>query len=387
MGLSAFDTNGNEVWRKFYGQEDEQVAIEELRYIERLSNNNILLTASCYVAPKGTYDGYLKAETIILNSDGEIICTKILHKNNFDQYDGIIHRRGIAHPSIDGKYIYRSFGRSYQSGKYSGYDVPSMAKFDLQGDHIEYTDFLEPKETAIIGDFEFVDENRFIGELLYRDLEEEEKERFEESVTFTFAALFDMKKGLLKSYPLFRSGVNYCVCKTSDNHYFFSASNYSEEENYPDGFAILKFTSELELAAEDKENINYDYLCDHSIQSETLFINEFLTTGIEESKEKGVLNLEIFPNPTSRNLEIILPDFIEINEKTALSHVLHQQVQYQQESRIDILNIKGQLVHSVKLNEGQGQVKLNVSNYENGIYLTRLIYKNQIVGGQKWIKN
>ena len=73
--------------------------------------------------------------------------------------------------------------------------------------------------------------------------------------------------------------------------------------------------------------------------------------GVEE-KSKSVINITIYPNPALDYINVEVP----------------------QKSQIEILNVQGQLMKSVKANENF--VTINVSKYASGMYFIKVNAEN-----------
>jgi photosystem II stability/assembly factor-like uncharacterized protein len=91
-----------------------------------------------------------------------------------------------------------------------------------------------------------------------------------------------------------------------------------------------------------------------------------LTSVVEKSKHDE--NIQIIPNPTSREALVKIP-------RKCISG----------ETMIRIMDISGKTVSEVNIDGSSGWCKLNASSYKNGFYIVELVSKNGNISTQRWI--
>jgi hypothetical protein len=98
--------------------------------------------------------------------------------------------------------------------------------------------------------------------------------------------------------------------------------------------------------------------------------NELPVTIGEQSGDRAEnAEIEIYPNPASNSVTIILP----IKDKAELV-------------RLGIYNIYGNKVKEIQMPKDETRVTLNIGNWKNGMYIVTAIEGNRIIEKRKFIK-
>ncbi len=116
-------------------------------------------------------------------------------------------------------------------------------------------------------------------------------------------------------------------------------------------FNVCAYTSDPNTEVD--KNPHNDYICD-----------TFLYTGIEDAKENNLVQIKLFPNPVTQDLQL-----------TSMNHL---------EAKIDIFNASGQIIQSNLSFKGEKLI-INTTSLASGFYLLR-IYNSTYISNMKFIK-
>ena len=88
---------------------------------------------------------------------------------------------------------------------------------------------------------------------------------------------------------------------------------------------------------------------------------QITNTSIEKSK--NIVNLEVYPNPTSSVLNVIFESYSINNANISIYNTIGQQI----------------YMHSIELSEAKQKIKIQTNKYVKGVYILRIETKNTIV--------
>jgi len=133
---------------------------------------------------------------------------------------------------------------------------------------------------------------------------------------------------------------------------------------------VWKYNSLLEEDSINSYPYQYDSLCPHMITSDTLEMDCFLYTGINDLPTRAEYEntLDVWPNPSDGYLTI----------------KLHQSPHKNDE--LNICNIDGQNIFSMMLQNNQDEVIFNLSALHSGIYIVRHTRNQMVLGTKRFIK-
>jgi hypothetical protein len=164
------------------------------------------------------------------------------------------------------------------------------------------------------------------------------------------------------------------IAKTYDNKYIIAAILLNSNSNLD--IYLYKVNQNLEHDTIYPGNYNYDSLCPNlPIQSGVInLLGCDLLTGIDEipsleefNKQKNQITISAFPNPA-------IDGSITLGFTNTKSF---------SDMELKCFDVFGKQVHSEKVYQNQGECKLNVSDWNKGVYVA-IIYSNGITLG--WCK-
>lgn len=168
------------------------------------------------------------------------------------------------------------------------------------------------------------------------------------------------------------------LIKTFDNKFAIATSYWYPDLSYD--VYLYKINDSLEHEAFNPGNLNYDSLCtDLPIQSGIIDLTGCdIVTSIEEiptleeyNNRKSKVLISAFPNPTQDGSITLSFDNTE----------------YFEDMELKCFDVFGKEVHAEKLYQYQGESKINISNWQKGIYFVIVYNDGKAVGECKFVVN
>ncbi|MCD4735206.1 MAG: T9SS type A sorting domain-containing protein [Bacteroidales bacterium] len=164
------------------------------------------------------------------------------------------------------------------------------------------------------------------------------------------------------------------MVKTFDNKYAIGC-NWDEGSTNKDIY-FYKINENLEQDTVYPGNFTYDSLCPYQIQSGTIDLSDcMVVTDVGEAPNAKeyyanlqTIPIKAFPNPAS--------DFITF----AIENTEHHKYM-----ELQCFNIIGKKVHREKVYTGQGESKVDINGWPQGIYIAVIFSENRPVGRCKFI--
>jgi hypothetical protein len=165
------------------------------------------------------------------------------------------------------------------------------------------------------------------------------------------------------------------LIKTYDNNYVYAVT--VEETKSDWDIYVYKRDENLNDVPFDPTPHNYDSLCPGGIQSGTTDITDcFIWTDIGESLSPSeyfaslnTILIKAYPNPVNGN---------EVTFEL-------QNTEYHDNMELKCFDLFGKLVHSEKVYQHQGESKVNIENWNKGIYFAIIFSENKNVGSAKFV--
>lgn len=141
--------------------------------------------------------------------------------------------------------------------------------------------------------------------------------------------------------------------------------NYSHKLNETH---IMRFTNELENAAEDSETYNYDSFCNREIKSGNVelsfdIVNAPTAVNNAVDTEKAI---RLYPNPAAGSVKLYLSSGIG-------------------QKMVDFYDATGRLCKSISIGKGWAQESVDISELPSGVYFLKLTIDNKVVDNEKLI--
>ncbi len=274
-----------------------------------------------------------------------------------------------------------SFTNIYGCGQNRSYQYnhrPILFKLNAYGDTLWHKDVMENTKYANAAKLTFLNDSAIViggGWMLPYE-------------TYYHSGVFktDSIGYLLKTKTLIDNDYSpRALTKTFDNkiviigNYFVGALNWD--------LYMFKVNSDLEYDSIYTQPFTYDSLCETGIISDTINLDCDVVVNIPEEPEKETTApLKIWPNPTTCDLHIGLPECIVSQSTDGFFHISHFNHQYQDKSALQFFDIFGRKVFEASLAKGQREAIADVSFLTNGIYIVRLVYKGGTVSSGRFVK-
>ena len=195
------------------------------------------------------------------------------------------------------------------------------------------------------------------------------------------------QRELLHNYE----GLMLTMSTTADHKILLTGSCSDDNPWGLPGYCTLAFKLNLQL---DDDSIYtspkiYDFACTDGINPiDTLYLrgcDVIMHDGINDSFFNYTM-LDVYPNPVNDAFQVRLPEFIAIrNSNKGLNTALYQS-NYQQQSVLQVFDLNGRYITEQKLKQGQLIAEFDASNWAQGMFLLRLVYKDKTVGSAKVVK-
>jgi hypothetical protein len=108
-------------------------------------------------------------------------------------------------------------------------------------------------------------------------------------------------------------------------------------------------------------------------------------TAFDPVKNPEKTKLKVYPNPAEGNVTMELPRYL-IKSSTG-SGITSTTYYHQWKSiRLDVFDLSGKLMYSQEIPGRTDKVELNISSWPAGMYVARIVFMNDIVEVEKFVK-
>jgi len=378
--LFCLSADGEVLWEKLYCQDPSTDYINETGYVLTLtSENKVLITGVCYLEyPNNSNLWYQNTLHIMIDSMGNELWNEPFLKSG-----------SAIFPSNSNRTIEDNNGNFYTCGRRRddpvyAHVVQALMKFDKDGNYIDwirvYPD--QPHVSGVISNVILYDTNHFVltGGYYYP---------FDTSHAMLYKT--DTLGNIQKEKELFRDDNSISHASlTSDNYVIMTTGHYVSGSPGLMKLYINKVDGELNEAEFDPRQLTYDSLCPYPILTDTIVPDCDLIVGHRPpipATDNATEKLLIYPNPAFGNVTIKLPPKITQHGNNGfLSHttVFHRWVV---DASLQVFDINGKMIYSHKIPDDSETLDLDVSTWNNGIYLLKVSARNGISINGKLIVN
>ena len=171
------------------------------------------------------------------------------------------------------------------------------------------------------------------------------------------------------------------AAKTFDNK-FISAANDATGGTWK--IYAVKVNSELEYDSIYTQPLTYDSLCPYPIISDTVDPDcDNVYVGIEEPfQHPETTKLKVFPNPAKAHITIEIPKYLVVSNTTSAipsTTVYHQWGS----AMLEAYDLFGRKVLEKEVIRATREIELDVSEWQAGMYMFRLVFQKQTVADEK----
>jgi len=149
---------------------------------------------------------------------------------------------------------------------------------------------------------------------------------------------------------------------------------------------MIKLTSDLEYDSIYTTPFTYDSLCPYPIVSDTIPLDDCeVIVDIDDPVDyPEKTKLHVYPNPAANRITIEMPKYLV--RKTG-NHGLTATTIYHQwkEVLLEVFDLFGRLIYSELIPQHEKTVVLDISTWSSGMYVTRMVFMNEVVGSVKFV--
>lgn len=365
--LYCFDENGLYQWHNSYATNDDYPLLESPTGMHLFSTDEggYMIVGDGYHPKEDEPNGLkpLRALFIKVSSEGE---EEWVLPFGIDSY--LLSTGNVVIENNNG--YYTGFGSHYTDSL-----NPMIMNFDYLGNQIDY--HILEADTLFNNCFDYYFSNY---------AEQMENGNYFLCVPHNYENLalgnwgqviLDEDYNVLTSFNQLNSFSPISMKKTSDNKYIQASKTPEGENPYISDIYLSKINENLIYDSIYTEPYEYDYECNHPIESGFITFNNCnIIVGTEEvptPKEylelKQKVIIQIAPNPALEEIKLSF----ENTEK-------HLQLD------LRITSILGQHVYKIALIKGQIGVTIPLSNWQQGVYLVQVYSNGKLIGNNRFIK-
>jgi len=149
----------------------------------------------------------------------------------------------------------------------------------------------------------------------------------------------------------------------------------------------FKLNSDLEYDSVYSHPLTYDSLCPYPIVSDTVPLDgcELVVVGVDEARQKPeTTKLKVYPNPSKNKIIVEIPKCLV--RKTPGPGITATTIYHQwNEARLEVFDLFGRLMYSEMITQLEKTVEIDVSDWQAGMYVVRIVFMNEVVASQKFL--
>ena len=353
--LFKFNSSGGLIWRQNYPTQGN--AFEDSPIKLFLDNNAYLISAMCYYPDPGIPGGYERPYYISTDTAGNVIWRLVYGSGN--GYHGFPFYSPLKSTT----------GFFYDIGWHSNNcDKPAMFKFSASGEELYFQDLFPEVCPGGCSEMNFLNDSTLVV-MVGGTVNGVQTKRWIKTDT----------NGITRQFVIFpqgwMNGTEHSVI-SYDNKIVSSSSMSST--NY-----FYKLNSNLEFDSIYTIPRVYDSLCPYAIVSDTIDPDCGLVVGIQEPETNpAAFSLRVYPNPATNMLTVEIPRYLQKRtgpEDFRVSTVYHQWGTAQ----VEVYGLRGIKIMELGVNQGESAQKIDVSQWQPGLYIFRLMFRGECVGNEK----
>jgi len=352
--LAKFSGEGEFLWKQCYNSTDTSLQQPDADHLIITPDNGFLVSGIClYKDPDPPHILYNKPYFLKTDSLGNFQWETVVFKEMGAEERGHGWTTTL-NPS--GNYYYSSISHYYYNPYSSS---PALVKMDIDGYVLGVYDLVNGYTYGGLAWAQFISDTVLAASAGWgNDLDSARQ----------YAVLIDTLGNIINSTLLSSDiyGPKLQVAYDQKLVYMYNTYQNSQFDVY-----LRKLNQNLEDDTLYTFPFIYDSLCPYSIVSDTIVQDDCgLIVGMEEvkpDKEKESSGIIIYPNPAQNNFKVQCLKF------KVCSCV------------IEVFDIFGRKVKEIKLQKGQQQLKVDISNWHNGLYIAVLRNNKKIIAKQKFM--
>ena len=336
--------SGNIDWQKVYANWNPSSNNEEGRDIIKYGDNEYLISGDYYESQVGIDSNwrFVRPMFIGIDSTGDELWHTLWGLDNF-------HIGRSFKSAITSNNMIYSVGRN--STESIGGKKPVLYKLNSDGNQLYHKTLVNNSKIGAATTINILDDTTLLIGSSIRDFDDIQHVTIHKT---------DTLGNILHETELI--GTDHFIASsilTYDQKLLIVGSGYLDD-NWD--IYLYKFNRNLVYDSIYTQAIIYDSLCPYQIVSDTISLDT-TTVNLDELYSQ-MHEIEVFPNPTSSELNIVLGD---------LSDGTH----------INLYNSKGECVLSLPVQKNKRKYQINVDNLSSGLYIVILKNNNMIVDKKK----
>jgi len=356
--LYKFNSGGTLIWRQDYPVQGN--AFEDEPRNLRVDSSAYLISGMCYYPDPGVPGGYERPYYICTDTAGNVNWRLVYGAVN--GFHGTPFYSTIRNSS-------KSF--YYSTGVHSNFcDTPVLIKFSINGTEDYHEDLFPGSCPAGNSAINFLNDTTIItmvgGTLSGVDI-------YKWIKTDTLGIEFQSKE-YTQNWMKY-TGLSII---SSDQ----KIVNISRSLGGPT-FYFYKLNSDLEFDSIYTMPHTYDSLCPYPIVSDTVDPDCGLIVSIEDSEENPeAYCLKVYPNPAANMVTVEIPELLQ--KQTGPAGFQATTVYHQWGSAtLEVYGLFGKKQLEYIVQQGQPPVEIDVSQWERGMYVFRLVFRGETVAAEK----
>jgi len=372
--LYRLDNEGNLIWKQLYGQSSAEIKNGESQNLYITPDYHFIITGYCYFPDPGNpTPSYLRPFIIKIDSAGALeweLPWSIINGENFF---------GMSYFSVpDNQGTIYTASRHIVIGGSSPGDKPCLIKTDSNGNELSYSDIFPLSKMGSSATINWFADSTIAISYAWTD---------------TLTPAQDGTVGVVKCN---RNGEILIDKPILINSYMFgdAVTTYDNKlllvGGFKDGIGTwhthaYKLNSNLEYDTIYTQPFVYDSLCPHPIPSDTIPLGCLLVGTEEHAEPAEQTEMLVYPNPATDILHIMLPNQLKTTEKSIHFNITTFRSRW---NRVDLegYDLFGRKVFSRPVPFDEKEIEVDVSGWEAGMYLMRLVYNNYTVCTVKVVK-
>jgi len=354
--LYKFDSTGALIWRQDYPVQGN--AFEDEPRNLRVDSSTYLISGMCYYPDPGVPGGYERPYYISTDTAGNVNWRLV--------YGAVNGFHGMSFfPPLKSTSNY-----FYDITWHSNFcDTPALIKFSEEGEELYYQNLYPEACPGHYGSVNFLDDITFViqvggtvnGEKYYKWVKTDTLGIEQQAKYYTE----DWMRA--SSYAII----------TSDQKIASLSSNLSNT------FYFYKINSDLELDSIYTIPITYGSLFPYPIVSDTVNPDcGLIVSVVDQEQNSEAYRLKVYPNPTTNKLTVDIPEYLQKQTGPAgfqASTVYHKWGP----AMLEVYDLFGKKRMEQVVHQGQNPLEIDVSQWGNGMYVFRLVFRGETVTSEK----
>ncbi|MDP1624098.1 MAG: T9SS type A sorting domain-containing protein [Bacteroidales bacterium] len=371
MWLYRLDNDGNLIWKQLYGQSNVNITNADGYNLYLTPDYHFIISGDCYYPDPGNPGSHLRPFIIKTDSTGALdweLPWSIINGENFygESYYSVTDNQGT---------IYTASRHIVTGGSNAG-DKPCLIKTDSGGNELSYNDVFPLSKMGTFGTINWFADSSMALSYFQTD-----------TLTTSYEGTVGVVKcnrngDILIDKPILINPYLFSDALTTFDNKLLLVGSFKNALYTTQAY---KLNSILNYDSIYTQPFVYDSLCPHPIPSDTIPLGCALVGSEEHTDQAERTEMLVYPNPVSEILHVVLPDQLKTFEKSNHFNITTFRSKWNSVD-LEVYNLFGERIFSRQVPFDEKAVELNVSSWQKGMYLIRLVFNNRTVCTVKVIK-